>query len=303
MNADEQLAELLRHLKVAGYRFTTVTPATHAAVLARPAPANIGLRDIFGWNRWFAAADLHPRLLRLLQSADALEVANGELRSKVRVASLGSQLFLHSAFPTDGDDAVFFGPDTYRFARFVEQRLAELPDRGWLLDMGAGCGGGGITAARSRPFSRLTLVDVNDAALRLAQINASAAGIAIDTVSGSSVPAGANVVIANPPYMMDPAARTYRDGGDLHGGAIALDWVTQALAALAPGGTMLLYTGAAYIAGEAPLITELERVCADAGASLELDEIDPDVFGEELDQPSYSDVERIAAVGAVITTA
>ena len=303
MSSEETLAELLRHLKDAGYRFTTVTPTTHAAVLARPAPAEIGLRDIFGWNRSFAAGDLDLHLVELLQSADALEMANDKLRSKVRVASLGSQLFLHGAFPTDGDDAVFFGPDTYRFARFVQQRLAELPDRGWLVDMGAGCGGGGITAACSRPFSRVTLVDVNDAALRLARINAAGAGIAVETVSGSSVPPGANVMIANPPYMMDPAARTYRDGGDLHGGAITLDWVTQALTALHPGGSMLLYTGVAYVAGEAPLITELERVCADAGASLELDEIDPDVFGEDLDQPSYSDVERIAAVGAVITTA
>jgi hypothetical protein len=33
---------------------------------------------------------------------------------------------------------------------------------------------------------------------------------------------------------------------------------------------------------------------------VELSEIDPDVFGEELDQPSYQNVERIAAIGALI---
>jgi hypothetical protein len=35
---------------------------------------------------------------------------------------------------------------------------------------------------------------------------------------------------------------------------------------------------------------------------LDLSEIDPDVFGEELDQPGYGQVERIAAIGAVIKT-
>jgi hypothetical protein len=32
-------------------------------------------------------------------------------------------------------------------------------------------------------------------------------------------------------------------------------------------------------------------------------EIDPDIFGEELDSPGYEQVERIAAVGAVIEKA
>ncbi|MGE0403972.1 MAG: SAM-dependent methyltransferase, partial [Kofleriaceae bacterium] len=35
-------------------------------------------------------------------------------------------------------------------------------------------------------------------------------------------------------------------------------------------------------------------------AELVYEEIDPDVFGEELDTPAYRDVDRIAAVGATI---
>ena len=64
---------------------------------------------------------------------------------------------------------------------------------------------------------------------------------------------------------------------------------------------MLLYTGAAYIDDRAPLLEALEGECVAARASLELEEIDPDVFGDELDKPAYAGVERIAAVGAVIT--
>jgi len=36
------------------------------------------------------------------------------------------------------------------------------------------------------------------------------------------------------------------------------------------------------------------------GARLVYEEIDPDVFGASLARPSYAEVERIAAVGAVI---
>jgi methylase of polypeptide subunit release factors len=121
-------------------------------------------------------------------------------------------------------------------------------------------------------------------------------------VQSNQLPAGADLVIANPPYMMDAGSRSYRDGGGLLGGAVAADWVTQALASLAPGGAMLLYTGAAVVNGRAPLVVELERLCSEAGAMLDLSEIDPDVFGEELDQPGYGQVERIAAIGAVIKT-
>ena len=37
-----------------------------------------------------------------------------------------------------------------------------------------------------------------------------------------------------------------------------------------------------------------------SGCSLRYDEIDPDIFGEELERPRYAEVERIAAIGAVI---
>jgi hypothetical protein len=57
---------------------------------------------------------------------------------------------------------------------------------------------------------------------------------------------------------------------------------------------MLLYTGAAYVDGEAPLVTELAIACAEASSKCEVTEIDPDVFGGELLQRQYALVERIA---------
>ena len=301
MTTREPLTELLRYLKSADYRFVTVTPATHSKVLARAVQGPSSLREIFGWNRPFEPGDLSPDLIALLEAADALERHNGQLRSRVRVASLGDDLLLHSAFPTESPDSVFFGPDTYRFVRFVQQQLPRRGNAEWLVDMGSGSGAGAIGAARLCAARRVTLVDVNARALKLAALNAESAGIRTETSVSDVMPCGADLIVANPPFMMDAAARAYRDGGDLWGGAVSLNWVMQALACLVTGGTMLLYTGAAYVDGEAPLLKQMENACADAGASIEIDEIDPDIFGEELTQPSYSRVQRIAAIGAVIS--
>jgi methylase of polypeptide subunit release factors len=297
---DEPLLELLRQLRALDYHFTAVTPETHARVLARRIAGQPTLRDVFGWNRSFAPHDLDPRLLSLLETGGALERIGNELRSKVRVASLAGDLFLHSSYPTDQRDSVFFGPDTYRFARFIGQQLSRLDAPRWVIDMGAGSGAGGIVAAHVSRASRITLVDINEAALELARINASMADVRVETVRADAIPVGSDLVIANPPYMIDERRRSYRNGGALFGGALALEWVKQALAAMPPGGVVLLYTGAAYKDGEAPLIQGLERTCAHAGAALELDELDPDVFGDELDNSAYAHVERIAAIGAVI---
>ena len=300
MTLQEALAELLRLLKSNNYDFVAVTPATHARVLARSNPPAPTLRDIFGWNRLFDPDAIDPDIIALLRAADALDEQGGCMKSRVRVARLGRDLLLHSGYPTDEPDAVFFGPDTYRFARFVERHLSQLRNARWLIDMGAGSGAGAIAAARSRDFERITMVDTNHAALELANINAGAASVLAETLLAERLPGGADLVIANPPYMMDRAGRSYRDGGELLGGAVALDWAEQAIARIASGGAMLLYTGAAVVGGRAPLLGALEGACAKKGWTLAVEEIDPDVFGEELDQPGYEGVERIAAVGAVL---
>lgn len=300
MTADAALLELLRLLKQADYQFTAVTPATHERVLVRERDAS-GLRDIFGWNRRFAEADIDARMHQCLIDSDMVERDGDKLRSKLRVASLGSDLFLHSAFPTTSHDAVFFGPDTYRFARLLRERMPFLTTApASIVDMGTGCGAGAITAARLFADARITAVDINPAALRLAAINAAAAEMRIETLCAAEVLERTDLVIANPPYIMDANGRAYRDGGELLGGQVALNWTKQALGALSSGGTMLLYTGASVSKGEVPLVTALQETCASTSAEIEIEEEDPDVFGEELEQPAYADVERIAVIWATI---
>ena len=114
------LIELGRLLRESGYRFVTPTPATHARVNSRPQnQLGTTLADIFGWSRPFAGDALPTDMLRLLDQAEALRAKDGLFRSEVRYSSLGSLLFAHSAFPTQGQGDVFFGPDTYRFTREI----------------------------------------------------------------------------------------------------------------------------------------------------------------------------------------
>ena len=83
----------------------------------------------------------------------------------------------------------------------------------------------------------------------------------------------------------------------MHGGALSLAMAKEAAQRLAPGGRLLLYTGSAIVDGRDALREALAEAMAQAGCSLAYREIDPDVFGEELDSPPYAEVERIAATG------
>lgn len=305
--ADPALLELLGHLSVFGYRFVTPTPETHRRVLSRRSDAGAGnLRDIFGWSLPFSRGLLQPELFDRLSGVGVLREEAGRYRSRIRVSSIGDRLFLHSAYPTVQRDAVFLGPDSYRFARFVQAEIRQDPEVRHLVDIGAGAGVGAIMAAPDLPGARLTLTDINPLALRLARINATHAGVAIETVECSGldlVEEAFDLAIANPPFIVDAASRAYRDGGGMHGAALSLGWTLAAARRLAPGGRILLYTGSAIVGGEDPLENALRAALPASDYGLRYEELDPDIFGEQLDEPGYEEVERIAAVGAVVTKA
>lgn len=306
-SADMALLDLLGLLKEGGYRFVTPTPATHARVLARPDRRHAAdLRDIFGWSLPFAP-ELPPQpVLECLRVADALREEGLLLRSRLRVSTLGEDLYLHSAFPTDQEDSVFFGPDSYRFASLIAGELAARPlePGARIADIGGGAGVGALVAARTCPQAAVFLTDINPKALRLARINAAAAGVGIQTVEGSGLDGVApplDLVTLNPPYIIDEAGRTYRDGGGMHGGELSLDLTVEAMDRLADKGRVLLYTGSAIVRGEDALRDSLTAEAEQRGLQLDYRELDPDVFGEELAKPQYRDVERIALVAATVT--
>jgi methylase of polypeptide subunit release factors len=272
-------------------------------VLARRAGETAStLRDVFGWNLPFTEEALPAAILSAMDAAGMLERSGNHLRSKVRVSSIDDALFLHSAYPTQQEDAVFFGPDTYRFVRFMRQALAGTPPvQGMrILDIGCGSGAGGLMLAQHYPDARLVLNDINPLALRYAGLNARKLKNPVQLVQGDSANAvhgEFDLIIANPPYLVDEDERTYRHGGDRLGRALSLRMVAESLPRLAHGGRLLLYTGAAIVDGVDGLLRELKPLLTKAGCSWRYQEIDPDVFGEELEQPAYMHVDRIAAVG------
>lgn len=298
------LLEIGRELRRSDYSFVTITPASHARVLAREPGRASSLRDVFGWNLPFEPGVLSSHLRECLERADALQPHGDLWRVTVRFSTLGPDLFVHSGFPTTAERSVFFGPDTYRFVRFIQR--AAVPARR-ILDVGCGSGAGGI-ALRTLALERSLLCDINPNALAFARVNAELAGVAVELIESDvlqAVPGELDLIVANPPYMADQAGRIYRQGGGAYGEALSVRIVREALPRLAAAGTLLLYTGAPVVCGvdvfhEAvlPILAQDPRV-----ASVHYEELDVDVFGEELSTAAYSNVDRIAAVGLTVRLA
>ena len=298
---DDALLQLARTLQQTGYHFTTTTPATHAHVNARSENAWArDLRDVFGWSRPFRQNILPPGLFALMQEAAVAEQRDEGWRSLVRLSTLSGLLFLHSAYPTTTADSVFFGPDTYRFARAIMAHLERrAPPVRRAVDLGCGAGPGAVLLARDLPGAEILAVDINPTALRLTEVNAALAGVQVNACRSdllADVDGSFDLVVSNPPYLVDPGSRAYRHGGGPLGAELSLDIVRAACDRLAPGGTLLLYTGAAVVNGDDPFRVAATGQLEAAGLDWAYEEVDPDVFGEELAEGAYRDADRIAAV-------
>ena len=304
--AVEALVQLGKELQAAGYAFTTVTPATHERVNRRPANARAhGLRDVFGWSRPFGPGVLPENITELMDAAGVLRRDGDVWHSRVWFSSYDGELFVHSALPTNYQDSVFFGPDTYRMAdaaaAVVEAR--EQPVRR-AVDIGCGTGAGAITVAKRAPGAEVFAADINDQALLYARANVALAGTGgVQPVHSDllgAVDGEFDLIISNPPFMIDPVGRAYRDGGE-NGYELSLAIIDQAAGRLAPGGTLVLFAGTGITGGRDPFQEAAAAHLAGTGLTSSYREVDPDVYGEELDGPAYAHAERIAVV--VLTAA
>jgi methylase of polypeptide subunit release factors len=234
-----------------------------------------------------------------MRAGNVLTADKDGMRSTLRLSSLDGLLFLHSAYPTTAADAVFFGPDTYRFARALLAHLKRGTSVRRAVDIGCGAGPGAILVARAHPDAEVLAVDINHAALRLTHTNAALAGVRVAAVDSNLLTAVAgsfDLIVSNPPYLVDPGARAYRHGGGPLGAELSLAILDAALSRLAPGGTLLLYAGAAIVNGTDPFKDAAAVRLGGSGATWTYEELDPDVFGEELEHGVYTVADRIAAV-------
>jgi methylase of polypeptide subunit release factors len=299
---DAALLQLGALLHDQGYTFTTVTPATHARVNHRPQNRRAhSLRDVLGWSRPFGPGVLPEPVVELLDTAGVLTRHGDDWRSQIRFSSYDSQLFIHSAFPTTAPDAVFFGPDTYRMA---DAAVAHLQTRNRptrrVVDIGCGTGAGAITVAKRLPEAEVLAVDINDAALRFTRINSTLAGTSGVQTCHSNLLDGLDgafdLIISNPPFMIDPAGRAYRDGGGTHGHNLSLAIIDAAATRLHPGGSLVLFSGTGIADGHDPLREAANAHLHRTDLHWTYREVDPDVYGEELHGPAYTHAERIAVV-------
>jgi SAM-dependent methyltransferase len=306
---DLALLSLGRELQACNYRFTTITPTSHYRVNARPDSTALSLQRVFGWSRSFKPIEIPSKMIGLLSEAGELREQDDLLYSNVRFSSLGKHLFAHSAFPTQAPDSVFFGPDTYRFARALRDAVRDLPAAAsfTIVDIGCGSGAGGIHAAtilNGRMTADVILSDINPKALRYSRINAELNGVPNARTALSdvfdSINEGAHLIISNPPYLVDRSARLYRHGGGNFGFELSLRIVEESIDRLYPGGVLFLYTGTTIVDGVDQFFAALRPHLEGQGRDFTYEEIDPDVFGEELETAPYDRVDRIAVVALTI---
>ena len=280
----EPLVEIGRWLQAEAYHFVVPTPLTHQRVNARAdAVLARSVRDVFGWNRPFRRELLPAGILDALRAADVVGERDGLFRTKIRFATLAGGLYVHSGFPTDDHHAVFFGPDTYRFCAALRREVRHATR---LVDIGCGSGAGALSIADR--CDHLVLVDPNPLALAYARVNAALAGVLerVELVEGElldGVTGAVDLAISNPPYIADEHGRLYCHGGGALGTEIALKIFDQARQRAA---RVLLYSGAPVVDGVDTLHAAISTRLA--GDRWRYEELDPDVFGEELDRDAYA---------------
>lgn len=326
--------QFLHWLHSQKYAFQTVSPSSHTAYLNRRGQVQArDLRDIFGWSLPFEANLLPSSIFELLRAhALIAQVADQNdhhstsdaathdpathilvqvpmlWHSHIRVSSLNQCLLIHSAYPTTQDNAVFFGPDTYRFVHALTQHLtAKQPHIQRAIEICSGAAPAAISIARYAPNAEVIAADINTLALQYSAINAhsnQASNVrCLHSNLYQNIKGEFDFITANPPYLVDAKQRLYRHGGDLMGAALSLKIVQESLDHLALHGTLLLYTGVVITQGKDLFYEALQVHMASQQHrfSMQYTEIDPDIFADELDTGAYADAERIAAVVLVLT--
>ncbi|KAF8314732.1 S-adenosyl-L-methionine-dependent methyltransferase [Clavulina sp. PMI_390] len=273
------------------------------------------LHDIWAWSLPVAQ---ETGTLELLKESGCLVPQDGDSQTLVpaiRVSNLypkpsGPNYYIHSPWPTTEVDAVFFGPDSYRYTRYLRSLTKRMPGCKIAIDMCTGAGVGAIHLAREFPDAEIFGLDINPKALYLAHVNAahlcpdleprqlqmlySDAYSAVEEHLAGRV----DVITIDPPFIADDN-RTYAQGGWL-GIEFTLDMLRKSRPMLRSGGEAWLHMAAPITYdGRDILREELEKL--EGWELSEYEVIDVDIFGNEMENPNtYPGIGNIASIGFVL---
>lgn len=108
-------------------------------------------------------------------------------------------------------------------------------------------------------------------------------------------------IVTNPPYLLDAGAKICRHGGAELGSCLSTRNVVEGLPRLCTQGTPILCAGFPIVAGRDTFWESIASAVQTPNVCCEYAELDPYIFGKELDAPAYSQVDRIVAVALVVT--
>ena len=182
-------------------------------------------------------------------------------------------------------------PETETLVEVALEALAAVPaEHGepLALDVGTGAGCIALALAAEDPFVSVTAVDVSEAAVEQARLNAGRLGLAgrlhllqSDLFAALPPEARFDVIVSNPPYIpaaeydqLEPNVREYEPRLALYGGDDGLDvyrrLVPEALGRLRTGGMLAVEVGA----GEAAAVRELFAAAGGYAPPLERGDLD-----------------------------
>jgi len=233
---------------------------------------------------------------------------------RIRVSDLypqgkGPNYYVHSPWPTTEVDSVFFGPDSYRYTRYMSSLTHRIPECRIAIDMCTGAGVGAIHLAKSFPNARVWGLDINPKALAFARINAAHTCPEISshrlqmlysdayTAVHNELKGKVDVIAIDPPFIADDE-RTYAQGGYL-GIEFTIDMFKKSRDLLRVGGEIWCHMAAPItFDGRDAFREAIEELPGWQIADYEV--IDVDIFGNEMENiKTYPEIGHLASIGLV----
>jgi methylase of polypeptide subunit release factors len=254
----------------------------------------VGLVRLFLLGEAIPAADL-PLPARVLEDAGLVEREGDLVKAPFRLAPFDDLLIAH-------DDEEGAGAEHVGGVNNASRSLASLTVRlpvGRALDLGTGCGIQALLAAAHA--DEVVATDVNERALRYADLNARLNGVSVDLRRGSWFEPVAGerfgLIVANPPFVISPDNDyVFRDSG-LGTDAISREVVRGAAAQLEEDGfATVLCNWICREPGETwqPLEPWVEGLGCDA-LLLALTPVDPFHYATRWNEPLRSNVDAYSA--------